>query len=158
MVREEPRVPTMREYFMGMTPNERLSEAIQRNELDMEMLPYIEKLNHLGLQSLYCCSGHGNVGYILFEAPDPEYLVQKLQIAYRKRDWPIAPVPDDYKDVGGIEIPYAVIGPSTDSDTTVNLSFNNLDELGRLLDEIQVIMFHGNNTFNVCSHRLSCGL
>jgi hypothetical protein len=121
-----------------LTPNERLEQAIRDNELDMEMLPFIQRINSLnGFQSLFCCSGHGNVGYFCFEAPSPESIAQQLKIAYTKRHWPIAPLPDDYKEVGGIEIPYAVVGPMIGSDTTINLSFNNLDELDELLLQIE---------------------
>jgi hypothetical protein len=126
------------------SPRKRLHEAIISNELDMEMIPYLERLNDLvGIQSLYCCSGHGSIGYILFEAPAPEQLVQKLQIAYRMKWWPCGCLPNDYKEVGGIEIPYAIIGSFSDFEYTVNLTFNDLNELNNMINKMELLYEHG---------------
>jgi hypothetical protein len=120
-------------------PKERLQLSIVKGEIDVEMLPFLDRINSIpNYQTLYCCSGHGNVGYVLFSVPNPEGLAQKLRIAYNKRDWPIAPLPDDYVDFG-IEIPYAVVGPCFESNETINIAFNNLTELDNIITAMETM-------------------
>jgi len=127
----------------------RLREAIDNKVIDVEMLPYLERLNRLiGFQTLWCCSGHGAQGYILFVAPEPEDLVTQLNIKYYIEpawaEWPIVPQ-TYYTDAiprGVIHrqvLPAIIVDSSVEHPRSIKLLFNTLEELDVVITRIEIV-------------------